>query len=86
MWRYVSVHSATSLSGFGWIRHGPPLRLTPAHDQPGALEHAQVLGDGRHAHVERLGELGDRALARSPTAPESRGASGRRVAANVVLS
>ena len=42
----------------------PPLRLAPARDQAGALEHPQVLRDGRHAHVERLGELGDRALAR----------------------
>src|SRR5688572_26137045 len=41
----------------------PPLRLAPARDQAGALQHPQVLGDRRHAHVERLGQLGDRALA-----------------------
>src|SRR5688572_26202593 len=31
----------------------PPLGLAAARDQSGTLEHAQVLRDGRHAHVER---------------------------------
>src|SRR6185436_15674301 len=42
---------------------GPPLRLTPPGDEPGALEHAQMLRDRRHAHVEELGQFGDRTLA-----------------------
>ena len=42
---------------------GPPLRVAAAGDQAGALEHFEVLGDRRHAHVERLGERGDRRLA-----------------------
>src|SRR5829696_3064594 len=40
-----------------------PLRFPAAGDEPGALEHAQVLRDGRHAHLEGLGELGHGALA-----------------------
>src|SRR5262245_23500205 len=36
-----------------------PLRLAAAHDEPGTLEHPQVLRDRRPAHVERLRELGD---------------------------
>src|SRR5882724_8048682 len=43
----------------------PPLRITPAGDQPRTLEDPEVLGHRGHAHVERLGELADRALARS---------------------
>src|ERR1041384_4273024 len=31
---------------------GPPLRLLPARDQAGALQHAQVLRHGGQAHVE----------------------------------
>ena len=42
---------------------GSPLGLAPACDQPRPFEHAEVFGDGRHAHLEWLGELGDRALA-----------------------
>src|SRR5262249_19491598 len=42
----------------------PPLGLPAPGDEAGALEHAQVLRDGGHAHVERLGELGHRAFAR----------------------
>src|SRR5215472_12698792 len=34
----------------------PPLRLAPARDQSGALEHLQMLGHRRQAHVEGLGE------------------------------
>src|SRR5687767_9776377 len=29
---------------------GPPLRLTAARDQSGALQNLQMLGDRRHAH------------------------------------
>src|SRR5262245_44227377 len=39
------------------------LRVTTARDQPGALEHLDVLRDGRLAHVVRLGELQDGGLA-----------------------
>src|SRR5438045_9684779 len=35
---------------------GPPLRLATARDEPGALQHLEVLGDRRKAHRERLGE------------------------------
>ena len=42
----------------------PPLRLTTLLDETGPLEHPQVLGDGGLAHVERLGEVLDRRLAR----------------------
>src|SRR5690348_10344044 len=41
----------------------PPLRLAAARDEAGALQHLEVLGDGGHAHLERLGQLGDRGLA-----------------------
>src|SRR5882724_1304902 len=41
-----------------------PLRLAAALDEPGALEHLQVLGDGGQAHVEGLGDLHHRGLAR----------------------
>src|SRR5581483_4296559 len=41
---------------------GPPLRLAAAADQPGALEHLEMLGDGGAADVEWRGELGDRGL------------------------
>jgi hypothetical protein len=40
----------------------PPLGLAPSRNQAGALEHPQVLRDRGHAHVERFGELGDRAF------------------------
>src|SRR6266540_605868 len=43
---------------------GPPLRLAAALDQPGALEHFQVLGHGGEAHVEGLGQFQDRGFAR----------------------
>src|SRR5687768_11772404 len=39
---------------------GPPLRLAPPDDQSSPLEDAQVFGDGGHAHLERLGQFGDR--------------------------
>src|SRR5690606_12977221 len=31
-----------------------PLAFAAAHDEPGALQHLEVLGDRRQAHVERL--------------------------------
>jgi len=40
----------------------PPLRLSSSRNQAGAFEHAEVLRDGWHAHVERLGQLCDRAF------------------------
>src|SRR4029078_9407679 len=41
----------------------PALRVAPLHDQPRALQHAQVLGHGGQAHAEGLRELADRAFA-----------------------
>jgi hypothetical protein len=55
------------LQGPGLDATPPPLRLLSLRDQPRALEHAEVLRDGGQAHVERLGELGDRAFAREET-------------------
>src|SRR5262245_48061564 len=43
---------------------GPPLRLTTAGDQAGALQHLEVLGDGGQAHREGRGQLHDRDLTR----------------------
>src|SRR5262249_44914614 len=43
---------------------GPPLRLATAGDQTGALEHLEMLRNGRKAHRERVGQLRDRCLAR----------------------
>src|SRR5712664_90565 len=43
---------------------GSPLRLAPASDQAGPLQHLEVLGDRGHRHVERRGELRNRGLAR----------------------
>src|SRR5688500_2348181 len=40
----------------------PPLGVAAPADETGPLQHAQVLRDGRHAHVERLGQLCDRAF------------------------
>src|SRR5436190_13449543 len=37
----------------------PPLGGPPAGDEPGVLEHLQVLRDGLHGHGERLRELVD---------------------------
>src|SRR5258706_7728025 len=39
---------------------GTPLSLTPALDQPGALQHPQLPGDCRKAYVEGLGQFQDR--------------------------
>src|SRR5712692_3941577 len=59
---------------------GPPLRLAAALDQPGALEHFQVLGHGGEAHVEGLGQFQDRGFARGEAredrAPRGIGESG----------
>src|ERR1700746_548391 len=41
-----------------------PLRLATTRDKPRALEHLQMLGDSGQAHLEGLGEFGDRGLAR----------------------
>src|SRR5438128_464933 len=41
---------------------GPPLRFAPPRDQPGALQHLEMLGDGGAAHLEGLGEFADRRL------------------------
>jgi len=35
----------------------PELPVAAARDEAGALEHLQVLGDRRQAHVERLGQV-----------------------------
>src|SRR5262245_21976292 len=42
---------------------GPPLRLAPAQDQAGALQHLEMLGDGGKAHVEGFGEFRHRGFA-----------------------
>src|SRR5215469_10841221 len=36
---------------------GPELGVPAARDETAALEHLQVLGDGRQGHVERRGQL-----------------------------
>src|SRR3569623_1066645 len=43
-------------------RHGlqlawPPLRLAPARNQPRPFQHLEMFGDGRKAHLARLGEF-----------------------------
>src|SRR3954447_5564299 len=53
----------------------PPLRLTAAGDEPGALEDLEVARDRRKAHVKRRGDLVDRRLALGQ-AGEDRPASG----------
>ena len=40
-----------------------PLGLTSLLDEPGSLQHPQVLRDRGLAHVERFGEILDRGLA-----------------------
>ena len=74
------------LEGAGLDPAGPPLGLASARDQARALEHAQVLRDGGHAHVERLGELGDRAFARDQRARIARasGPPGRQTSCSVI--
>src|SRR5882724_1106952 len=41
----------------------PPLRFAAAADEPGMLEHLEVLGHGRKAHIERLRQFADRRFA-----------------------
>src|SRR5712692_820469 len=48
----------------------PPLRLAAARNEAGAFEHLEMLGDGGHAHLEWLGQLGDRGLAGSETSQD----------------
>ena len=45
------------------MRHGRHLRVARARDQAGALQHLQMLGNRRQAHVERLGEFQHRRFA-----------------------
>ena len=52
------------LEGLGSDPAGPPLRLAAARDEPGTLQHLQMLGDRGKAHRERLGQLRHRRLAR----------------------
>src|ERR1700734_2592221 len=42
---------------------GPPLRLAPAQDQAGMLQHLEMFRDCRKAHGERLREFCHRRLA-----------------------
>src|SRR6266540_341867 len=42
----------------------PPLPLPAPRDEPGALQHLEVLRDRRQAHLERLRQLGDGSLPR----------------------
>src|SRR4029077_19067045 len=58
------------LQPIGYILEGaslqparPPLRFAPPGDEPCVLQHFQVLGNRGHAHVEWLGQFGDRSLA-----------------------
>src|SRR4029077_17377332 len=73
----------------GIERARPPLRLPPALNEPGALEHAKVLRDSRPAHGERLGQLLDRRLPPSQPAqdraPGGIGQSRERHAESVAL-
>ena len=46
--------------GFACKLAGTPLRLAALADEARALQHFEMFGDRRQAHVERLGELGDR--------------------------
>ena len=56
-----------------------PLRLPPARDQPGPLQHLEVLGDGRQADVEGFRQLRHRRLAeRQPRQDRPAGRVGER--------
>ena len=46
----------------GFEVHRPALGVAAAADQPGLLQHLQVLGDRLHAHLVGLGELADRGV------------------------
>ena len=50
------------LQHLGFEVHRPPLGVTAAADQPGVLQHLQVLGDRLHAHLIGLRELADRGV------------------------
>src|SRR5262245_38979808 len=66
---------------------GPPLRLAPAQDQAGALQHLEMLGDGGKTHVEGLGELRHRGFAgRKPrqNGPARRVGQGRKGGAEAI--
>src|SRR5678810_252762 len=54
---------------------GPPLCLAALADQPGALQHLEMLGDRRETDVERLSQLTHRGLARGE--PREDGAARR---------
>src|SRR6516165_5949896 len=65
---------------------GPPLGLAAAPDQPGPLQHLQVLGDCWKAHCKGFGELADRGFApgeacedRAPRRIGERGVGGTEV-------
>ena len=64
IWRYRSSQSVAAASGFGLEPARPALRVAPARDEPGALEHLEVHRDRGLAHRERLGELVTDGLAR----------------------
>src|SRR3990172_915993 len=49
--------------GLGLEPAGSPLGIAAPGDQPGPLEHLEVLRDGGETHRERLRQLGDRGLA-----------------------
>src|SRR6185295_7880532 len=67
-----------ALERLGLDAAGAPLRLAAARDQPGALQHLEVLGDRRKAHVEGFGQLGDRRLAqRQPSQDRPAGRIGK---------
>ena len=48
----------------GFQAAGAPLRLAAADDETGALQDFEVLGDGGHGHLERLGEFSDGGFAK----------------------
>src|SRR5262245_14908137 len=52
-----------ALEGVGLDAAGPPLRLAAARDEARTLQHLEMLGDGRKAHLERLRHLGHGRLA-----------------------
>src|SRR5260221_6787745 len=56
-----------------------PLRVAALLDEPGPLEHPEVLGDGRLTHVEGFRQVLDRCLAlgeAGPDGPPCRGGEG----------
>jgi len=61
--------------GLGFHPYRTALGVAAPRDQPGLLQHLQVLGDRRLAHGERRGQLADRGLAGGQ--PRQDGAPGR---------